>query len=314
MKQKVSHYFWVGLFTLGIGSLTLVLMVIMAGKQVDHVNYNSYYKNVSGISFGTPVYFEGYRVGQIETISPEFNNQQVSFKVSYSVVKGWQIPKDSNAQIHAAGLLSDMSININGGEAQEYFKPGDTIPGKPPADLFSQLGETSDKVSDLADDKITPMLDMLHERLDNITQQVDTALPDILNNITTASEDLSLVLKDTRKIVGEQNQARIESTLSNLSELTTQVQKSVKTLDQGLNNINGLVTDARALLTGEDSNMAQILQSGSHVMHMLSARFDILMNDIESAARNLNEATNEIRKKPSSLIFSGKSNIEDDEL
>ncbi len=314
MKQKVSHYFWVGLFTLGIGSLALILMVIMAGKQADHVSYNSYYQNVTGISFGTPVYYEGYRVGQVESINPEFNGQQVSFKVSYSVVKGWQIPKDSNAQIHAAGLLSDMSININGGETKEYFKPGDTIPGKPPADLFSQLGETSDKVSDLADEKITPMLDMLHERIDSITQKVDTALPDILDNVTTASQDLSLILKDTQKIVGTQNRERIDNTLSNLEQITTQVQQSVKTLEKGLDNINGLVTDARGLLTGEDSDMAEILKTANFVMHHFSGRFTTLMNDIESAGRNLNEATNEIRKDPSKLIFSGKSEIQDDEL
>ncbi len=314
MKQKVSHYFWVGLFTLGIGGLALVLMVIMAGKQADHVSYHSYYKNVSGISFGTPVYYEGYRVGQIETINPEFNGREVSFKVTYSVLKGWQIPVDSNAQINAAGLLSDMSININGGEAQQYFKPGDTIPGKPPADLFAQLGETSDKVSELADEKIAPMLDMLHERLDRITGQVETALPTILTNVTHASEELSAVLMDTKKIVGEQNRTRIETTLTNLSELTTQVQNSVKTLDQGLNNINGLVTDARALLTGEDSDMAQILAAAHYVMQNFSGRFTTLMNDIEAAGRNLNEATNEIRKDPSKLIFSGKSEIKDDEL
>lgn len=314
MKQKVSHYFWVGLFTLGIGSTALILMVIMAGKQVDHVSYSSYYRNVSGISFGTPVYYEGYRVGQVESIDPEFTDQQLHFKVTFSVIKDWKIPSDSNAQIHAAGLLSDMSININGGEASSYFKPGNTIPGKPPSDLFSQLGETSDKVSELADDKIAPMLDMLNQRLDNITGQVETALPDILNNVTTASADLSQVLKDTQKIVGEDNRARIETTLTNLSELTTRVQHSVKTLDDGLNNINGLVTDARELLTGEESDMAQILKAGSHVMHVFSARFNILMNDIESAARNLNEATNEVRKDPSKLLFSGKSEIQDDEL
>jgi len=314
MKQKVSHYFWVGLFTLGIGSLALVLMVIMAGKQVDHVSYHSYYQNVSGISFGTPVYYEGYRVGQIETITPEFKDHQVSFKVKYSVVKGWQIPNDSNAQINAAGLLSDMSININGGEAKSYFKPGDNIPGKPPADLFSQLGETSDKVTELADDKITPMLDMLHERLDNITQQVNDALPTILNNVTTASADLSEVLRDTKKIVGEQNRERIDSTLTNLEQITQQVQQSVETLDQGLDNINGLVTDARTLLTGEDSDMANILKSAHYVMNHFSDRFITLMNDIESAGRNLNETTNDIRKDPSKLIFSGKSEIQDDEL
>ncbi|KAA3638541.1 MAG: MCE family protein [Proteobacteria bacterium] len=314
MKQKVSHYFWVGLFTLGIGILTLALLVIMTGQQADSVDYHSYYDNVTGLSYGTPVYFEGYRVGQIETIAPEFEVNKVRFKVTYSVFKEWQIPSNSTAQINAGGLIADMSININGGDARTYFEADDVIPGKPPSDLFTQLAKTSDKINDLTDDKISPMLDMLNERLDRITGQIDRALPDILTNIKTASEDLAVVLENSKAIVSGENQQKITDTLTNLTALTEQVKGSIDSLDQGLNNINGLVTDTRGLLTGENSEMVQILKAASYVMQHLSGRIENLMNDVESAGRNLNEATNEIRKDPSKLIFSGKSEIKDEEL
>lgn len=314
MKQKVSHYFWVGLFTLGIGILTLALLVVMTNQQADSVEYHSYYDNVNGLSFGKPVYFEGYRVGQIETITPEFDSRKVRFKVTYSVYKDWRIPSNSTAQINAGGLIADMTININGGDADTYFTPGDNIPGEQPADLFAELAKTTDKINNLTDEKISPMLDLLSERLDRITGEIDGALPGIIGNINTASEDLAEVLKNSKAIVSGENQQKITTTLSNLTDLTEQIKQSVNTLDNGLNNIDGLVTDARDLLTGEDSDMSRILKAGAHVMHSLSARFEIIMNDMESAGRNLNEATNEIRKDPSKLIFSGKSEIKDDEL
>jgi|GEM_PF-870545 len=314
MKQKVSHYFWVGLFTLGIGILTLVLLVIMTNQQADSVEYHSYYNNVNGLSFGKPVYFEGYRVGQIETISPDFSGNEVLFKVTYSVYKEWRIPDNSVAQINSGGLIADMTININGGDSDTYFNPGDNIPGKLPADLFAQLAKTTDKINDLTDEKITPMLDMISERMDRITGQIDAALPNILGNIETASEDLTVILKNTKAIVSVENQQQINTTLANLTDLTTHIQDSIKTLDKGLNNIDGLVTDARGLLTGQDSDMAQILNSAGQVMRTLAYRIETIVNEVESASMNLNEATNEIRKDPSRLIFSGKSSIQDEDL
>src|SRR5690606_1405841 len=217
---------------------------------------------------------------------------------------------NSVAQINSGGLIADMTININGGDSDTYFNPGDNIPGKLPADLFAQLAKTTDKINDLTDEKITPMLDMISERMDRITGQIDAALPNILGNIETASEDLTVILKNTKAIVSVENQQQINTTLANLTDLTTHIQDSIKTLDKGLNNIDGLVTDARGLLTGQDSDMAQILNSAGQVMRTLAYRIETIVNEVESASMNLNEATNEIRKDPSRLIFSGKSSIQ----
>ena len=114
MNRQVSNYFWVGLFTLVISLSTLWLLVKMTGKEADAVEYSSYYTNVTGLGYGTPVYFEGYRIGQIEAIQPEYKQTKLDFKVTYSVLQEWKIPVDSSAQINSAGLLADMSINIRG--------------------------------------------------------------------------------------------------------------------------------------------------------------------------------------------------------
>jgi len=130
MKRHISNYFWVGLFTLAISIFTLWTLVKMTGKERDAAEYHSYYANVTGLGYGTPVFFEGYRIGQVETIKPEYKKNKLDFKVSYSVMKEWKIPRDSVAQINSAGLLADMSINISGGEVTTYFKPNDMIPGQ----------------------------------------------------------------------------------------------------------------------------------------------------------------------------------------
>lgn len=314
MKRHISNYFWVGIFTLVISIGTLWLLVKMTGKEGDAIEYHSYYANVTGLGYGTPVFFEGYRIGQIESITPEYNNTKLDFKVTYSVLKAWKIPDDSVAQINSAGLLADMSININGGESSVSFKPDAVIPGQPPADLFAQLGGVSENITDITEEKIKPMLDLLYERLDSITLQIDQGLPGIMGNVESSTAELETLIQSANKLLSNQNIQNIDLFVANLAKISDQMQLSIKELDKGLANINGLVTDARGLITADDSDMAKLLKTASQSMLALSNKLDSITNELESASMNLNEATNSIRKNPSSLIFSSDSDVNDDDL
>lgn len=314
MKRHISNYFWVGLFTLIVSIFSLWILIKMTGQERDATQYHSYYTNVTGLSYGTPVFFEGYRIGQIESIEPEYTQSKLDFRVTFSVLKAWKIPNDSVAQINSAGLLADMSINIKGGEASTYFKPNANIPGQPPADLFAQLGGVSENISDITEEKIKPMLDMLYTRLDSITLQIDQGLPGIMGNVESTTGELKLLMQSANKVLSNENTENIDIFIANLAKLSNQMQLSVKELDNGLANINGLVSDARGLITADDSDMAQLLKTASQSMLALSNKLDSITNELESASMNLNEATNLIRKNPSSLIFSSDSNVEDDDL
>ncbi len=314
MKRHISNYFWVGLFTIAISVFTMWVLIKMTGNKADAVEYHSYYNNVTGLRFGTPVYFEGYRIGQIESIKPEYKLSKVDFKVTFTVHKEWKIPTDSSAQINSAGLLGDISINIKGGDETTYFKAGETIPGLPPADLFAQLGGVSENITDITEDKIKPMLDMLYERLDSITLQIDQGLPDIMGNVESTTGELKLLMESANKVLSNENTENIDLFIGNLANLSHQMQSSVKELDKGLANINGLVSDARGLISADDSDMAKLLKTASQSMLALSNKLDSITNEIESASMNLNEATNLIRKNPSSLIFSSDPEVADDDL
>ncbi len=314
MKRHISNYFWVGIFTIVISVFTLWTLVKMTGKEADATEYHSYYANVTGLGYGTPVFFEGYRIGQVESIMPEYKKTKLEFKVSFSVLKEWKIPNDSVAQINSAGLLADMSINIKGGDATIHFKPNETIPGQPPADLFAQLGGVSEDITDITEQKIKPMLDMLYERLDSITLQIDQGLPGIMGNVESSTSELNLLIQSANQVISGENSKNIQAFIANLAQLSSQVQQSVAELDQGLNNINHLVSDARGLISADDSDMAQLLKTAARSMFTLSNKLDSITNEIESASMNLNEATNLIRKNPSSLIFSPNSDVSDEDL
>lgn len=312
-KRNLSNFFWVGIFTLLVIAFTLWAMLKMTGKQSDATEYNSYYGNVTGLGFGTPVYYEGYRVGQVETIEPEFHDQGVNFKVIYSVPAAWKIPVDAVAQIQSAGLLSDMSINIKAGKATVFFEPHATIPGQMPEDLMGQLSKVSGDIGQIAEQQISPMLEMLYQRLDNITAQVEKDLPATLENLRQTSHSLNQVALSAQQLLSPQNIDNMSQIISNVKTMSNQAQTTISSLNQTIDNANGLVGDARLMFTDDNSQLAHSLNNIARMTSDMSQQLDSILNELESASSNLNQATNEIRKRPSRLIFSGKQ-APDDEL
>ncbi|WP_179952077.1 MlaD family protein [Marinicella rhabdoformis] len=283
----------------------------MTGKSGDVEEYHSYYNNVTGLSFGTPVYYEGYRIGQVEHITPEAKPSGLMFKVSYTIQQGWQIRTDANAQIQSAGLLADMSININAGKESSFFKPGDIIPGRMPEDLFAQLGEVSEDITDITEDQIKPMLDMLNTRLDSITKQVDDGLPEIMQNIKDTTANLNQVAQSAKQVLNQENTKNISLVLENMNQLSDNMKASLEALDKSMNNIDALITDARGLVTDDDSIVAGMLATLNRTSTDASHQLNTILNEIESASMNLNEVTNSVRKNPATLIFSKEQGDDD---
>ena len=314
MKRKVSNYFWVGLMTIVVSVSTIWLLASMGGGRAESDPYYSYYSNVSGLGFGTPIYFEGYRIGEVTSVIPERTATKLIFKVTYEIEHNWQVPTDSTAQIESVGLLGDISINIKAGEANTYLSVGSEIQGKLPADLFGQLAEISSDIDDLTEEKIKPLLDMVYERTDSITASMETQIPTLLESLNASATEINALIKDSRQFVNKDNQQYVTSILKNVDSVTVQLQDTVNLAQQSLQSTQALVQDFQQLINQEDSQISNILNTAATTMWTISERLDVITSEIESASMNLNEATNQIRKNPSALIFSSKSEAKDGEL
>lgn len=314
MKRKVSNYFWVGLMTIIVSTFTIWLLAKMTGRQADSDSYHSYYSNVSGLGYGTPVYFEGYRIGQVESVQPENLKNKIIFKVSYLIQKNWKVPTDSVAQIESAGLLGDISINIQAGKQPNYFKPNQEIPGKQPADLLGKLTEISSDIDDLTEDKIKPLLDLIYERTDSITTDLNTQIPELFTTLNESADEMHAILLDTRKLLNTDNQTHIRQILNNVNQLTSRLNKTAELAEKSIIGTQELINNLTSLTSEESSQITAILNTTFDTIITFSQRLDVISSEIENASMNLNEATNQIRKNPSRLIFSSKSESMDDEL
>ena len=127
MQDSRINYVVVGAFVTGMIVALVVALSILSGRSGATDTYYTLYDNVTGIKYGTAVLYEGYQIGQVDTIEPTANSgvgaapgtnasaKGVLFKVVLKVKRGWRIPEDSVARAAASGILSAMTVDIRGG-------------------------------------------------------------------------------------------------------------------------------------------------------------------------------------------------------
>lgn len=314
MKRVYNNYFLVGLFTLIIGGVSIALLLNMGGNNNAADNYHSYFSNVTGLGYGNPVYYEGYRVGQVEKITPETINGQLLFKIDYSVLEGWKVPTDSITKIESSGLLSDMSLGIHAGIESTYLSPNQEIKGVLGDDIMATITKLANDFGALNEEKITPLFDLVYERVDSITQPLETQLPELLTSLDVLIKDVNKLIESANNLVGDENLDGIENILSNLEELSEQLTSGTGWLKTTVENVNQLISSGDELINNSDMKIAKLLEITIGMMDTFSVKANTIGNEIESASMNLNEATETIRKNPSNLIFKNKSKIADEDL
>ncbi len=314
MKRIYNNYFLVGLFTIIIGGISIALLLNMGGRNDDTETYHSYFDNVTGLGYGNPVYYEGYRVGQVESITPEVKSNQLLFKTEYTLIEGWKVPVDSVTKITSAGLLSDMSLNITAGNATTYIMPNSEIKGVVGDDIMATVTKLAGDFEKLNQDKITPLFDLIYERVDNLTKSLETQIPEVLTSIDVLVKDINKLVDSADKLVAEGNVEGITKIVENLEEVSMQLSSAGGWLKSTIDNVNQAVDSGDKLINNSDNKIATLLDVTIKMMDSLSIKANTIGNEIESASMNINEATETIRKNPSNLIFKSKSKIEDEDL
>jgi phospholipid/cholesterol/gamma-HCH transport system substrate-binding protein len=158
MKRDTVNYFYVGLAVIAAIIVLLMALLKITGRGGAVDRYSVRYQNVAGLGYGSAVLYQGYRIGQIEAITPEQTNGNTRFKVDFSVNAGWQIPKDSTAALLSSGLLSDVFVGINEGKGPGLIPPGSELKGRESADVFAAVSELAGQITELTQTKLSPLM------------------------------------------------------------------------------------------------------------------------------------------------------------
>ena len=121
---------WAGVFVLA-GIVALFMLAFKVGNlssfSLSSNNYVLYanFENIGGLKVRAPVKSAGVVVGRIADI--RFDNKDYVARVTLSLDKRYQFPKDTFASILTSGLLGEQYVGLDAGGDSENLQPGDTI-------------------------------------------------------------------------------------------------------------------------------------------------------------------------------------------
>ena len=121
---------WAGIFVLA-GIVALFMLAFKVGNlssfSLSPNNYVLYanFENIGGLKVRAPVKSAGVVVGRIAEI--RFDNKDYVARVTLSLDKRFQFPKDTFASILTSGLLGEQYVGLDAGGDSEFLQPGETI-------------------------------------------------------------------------------------------------------------------------------------------------------------------------------------------
>lgn len=306
MTQSNINQFVVGLFVLaGIATL-FVGLALITGRAGPTDSYYTVLNNVAGVKYGTQVVYEGYPIGQVESIEPQETDEGMQFKLELAVEKDWRIPEDSTAAISSPGVLAAKTILIRGGRARTYLAPGDTLPAIGTDSMLGALDGIARTLSDLSTKGLFPLIDNLNEQittagelmkgdfqhllsnLNAMSGDLQTETPVILHNVESFSRELAAAGKGMNRALSEENLEKLDRILDNADRTSQQLSQ--------------MSTEIRKLVSGIEPDVSAAGEDLRFTLDTVARHIDSLSHNLDETSLQLLEFSRQIRDNPSVII------------
>lgn len=320
MRSNKINYLVVGTFVLMMIGGLIVSVAWLLGQTGPVDSYHAIYRNVTGVKFGSQVFYEGYPIGQVTEVVPEERENRMVFRINFDVSKGWRIPNDSVAEVGASSLLSAISLNISAGESQTALRPGEQITAVEASNLFDVVEGVATNLSNMAEEDIKPLLanlarggGVLADLLENdgraIFEQART-LVDVLSlkapvivdqfslfagDLEGLGESISRSTEQINALMTEKNREKIEGILKNLDEASA-------TLDNLMIEGNVMIGTANELMETSQDDLAQAIKDMQYTAAALARNVDSINHHMDGTSRNMYEFSRQIRQNPGLLL------------
>ncbi|MFD2245993.1 MlaD family protein [Pontibacter ruber] len=279
--MKISKEIKVAL--LGIVAIVLLYVGItfLKGSSVfSKANtYYVVYDDVDGLAVSNPVFLNGVQVGNVQNLEL-LTDRANQIQVELEVRKDLQIGDSTIASLGNADLLGSKAITLHLGNSSKKYKGGEELIAYKEVSITEMLSSKSVPVIDKVDTALARVNRMLMDT------EARNSVKQILANSEATTKNLNAILVA--------NQRNINDITSNLSRLTSSLQKTQRHIDRlALNmaeitdtlkqtEINKLVNNANSAVTELETAVAK-LNSNQGSMGKL-------MND-EALYTNLNRST-----------------------
>lgn len=289
-----------------LGSLLLVL-AILAGRTGATDRYYTIYDNVTGLKYGSQVFYEGYAVGQVERIEPYTESGRMQFRVEMTVRRGWRIPVDSIARSVTVSFLAPQTIAITAGKSGNMLSPGGMIPPGNSAGLLESLSGVAGTLDRFTADSLSPLVANLNHQIDTVGRILDTVQPMVGN----ANSIMSAAADHVPRILTNVDQAstdfaaasqRVNQTLS--PERLASIDRFIDNADLTAKNLQATSADLQLLTHQGGADLRNGIADFRSAMDVFATRSDVIAGNLASASRNFEEFSHQLRGNPGLLLRS----------
>ncbi len=305
MRRDNINYLAVGSLVLVAFVLLLYMLYRLTGGVDENDRYIVYYPNVGGLSEGTPVTYEGYKIGSVSLIQPEREAGQTRYRIELLVRDGWRIPRDSLARIYSEGLLAETVINIEEGADADYLKPGEAMQGALGNDIFAAMNDVAGNVNRLLQRDVRPLLDNLNSRVSHLGEQVDERLPALLDGLQSLVDTLQQAADSLPRILNSDTEARLTRVIANSETISDNMLKLSRELQQTRQAADALLAQSGGTLNENREDIRRSVTALRVALEELSTNTETILRNLEGASHNMNEFSRQIRQNPA-LLLSGK--------
>lgn len=278
MREESRNYALVGAFVVVMILSLIVWLAVLSGRTGATDVYRIRYESVLGLRPGTQVYYQGYPIGTVDTITPiEDAARGRLFELSAKVQQGWLLPEDSVAEITASGLLSAVVINIEAGRSPRALRPGTLIASAEPASLMTVVADAASGMSEF-------MLDGLQPRLESLLANLDQTIGQVM------------------QFVAPENAQNVTRILENLGAMSGETQRLVAGLDGTRQNLDAVVARLDGLLSANDDDIRTAVSDLQQAIEALARRSEAVASNLEDATRNASEFSRQLRANPGVLL------------
>lgn len=127
--ERTTLDLWVGIFVVG-GIAALVMLAMKVGNLGTYnvseaYQVHAYFSNIGGLKPKASIKSAGVLVGRVTDISLDMERYEA--RVTMSLDKRYQFPKDTAAKILTSGLLGEQYIGFDVGGDEAMLENGDEV-------------------------------------------------------------------------------------------------------------------------------------------------------------------------------------------
>ncbi len=293
-----------------LGGIALLIFGLNYLKGMDLFQkrnlYHAVYRDVSGITASTPLFYHGYKVGQVvatRLMKDGSGRIAVTFQLDADQLK---LTKDTKFQIYSADLFT-RAVQVQLGDSSVMATSGDTLVGDAQLSLTESVNEQIDPLKRKAEGMIASIDSVLGSVQGILNKDalghIDASFADLHSTMTsvkmTAQRMDALLASEAANIrLSMENVTKLTTTLAGNQERLNHIFANVDSLTATMANgeLDALLKDLHATTKELKEAMAKV-NGGEGTLGQLMTN-DSLYKNLESSSRELDLLLEDLRLNP----------------